>query len=227
MEARTLEHRHAAARRLVMTSVVFVALYAACNQLTSARRDIGQAVFDWERAIPFVPWTIVPYLSIIGFFVASFFVGRDRAALDRHVGALLLDLGVSIVLYAAFPLRFMFERPELDGAFGALFQLLSATDLPYNRAPSLHISVLVILWFRLAPLLGGWQRRALDAWFLLIGLSVLTTWQHHCIDVPAGAAVGLACVRAVSPAGRRVLQRALSAAAAMRPAFRRLSLPAA
>ena len=29
----------------------------------------------------------------------------------------------------------------VDGALGVLFQLLSAVDLPYNRTPSLHISV--------------------------------------------------------------------------------------
>lgn len=199
-----------AALRLGLTALVFVTLYALCNQLTSARQDIGQGVFDWERAIPFVPWTIVPYLSILGFFGLSFFVGRDRKALDRHMAALMIDLLISIVCYALFPLRFMFQRPELDGVFGLLFQLLSATDLPYNRAPSLHISVLVILWVRFAPLLAGWKRLALDGWFALIGLSVLTTYQHHSIDVPAGLAVGALCITLTSGRVREVAAWLLS-----------------
>jgi membrane-associated phospholipid phosphatase len=37
---------------------------------------------------------------------------------------------------------------------------------------------------------GPW-RFALHVWFALIALSVLTTYQHHVIDIPAGAAVGL------------------------------------
>lgn len=200
MSARTISPRLAAAR-LAATSLVFAALYAACNRITSLRADIGHGVFDWEHAIPFVPWTLVPYLSIFGFFALSFFVGREREALDRHIAALALDLVVSISCFAAFPLRFGFERPEVDGLLGSLFQLLNAVDLPYNRAPSLHISVLVILWARFAPLATGWQRGLLQLWFGLIGISVLTTWQHHVIDVAAGAAVGLLCLLATSAHG--------------------------
>ena len=178
----------------LLVSAAFAVAYGVANRLTSARSDIGRGVFDWERAIPFVDWTIVPYLSICAFFAASFFVGSGRDALGRHVTRLLLALGLSLVCYAAFPLRFTFERPTTSGALGALFALLSAVDLPYNRAPSLHISVLVILWVRFAPLWGGLRRVALGAWFGLIALSVLTTYQHHVIDLPAGAAVGLLCV---------------------------------
>ena len=104
----------------------------------------------------------------------------------------------------------MFQRPELDGLVGLLFQLLSATDLPYNRAPSLHISVLVILWVRFAPLLAGWKRWALDGWFALIALSVLTTYQHHTIDVPAGAAVGALCLALTSRRMQAAWARLLS-----------------
>lgn len=175
---------------------VFAAAYWLANRLTSVRSDVGRGVFEWERAIPFVSWTIVPYLSICGFFVLSFFVGREPTELQRHARRLLLALAVSLVCYAAFALRFHFERPATDGLTGALFALLSAFDLPYNRAPSLHVSVLLILWARLSPHAHGMWRLGLAAWFALIGLSVLTTYQHHVIDVPAGLLVGALCVAA-------------------------------
>jgi hypothetical protein len=192
-EARDPSLRQAAAR-LASLSLGFALLYWLSNRLTSIRNDIGDGVFEWERAIPFVEWTIVPYLSICAFFVLSFFIDRDAAELDRHVRRLWLALLISVACYAAFPLRFAFERPLTTGLTGLLFSALSAFDQPYNRAPSLHISVLLILWVRFAGHVTGWRLAALGAWFALIGVSVLTTYQHHVIDVPAGLALGGLCI---------------------------------
>ena len=41
-------------------------------------------------------------------------------------------------------MRFAFERPATEGLVGLAYQGLSAFDRPYNRAPSLHIAVLVL-----------------------------------------------------------------------------------
>lgn len=175
-------------------SVVFSAAYGAANGLTHRRADIGSAVFDWERAIPFIDWTIVPYLSICVFFAASFFICRDRAELAAHVRRILAVLALSLACYALWPLRFTFERPATSGIPGMLFELLHAFDLPYNRAPSLHVSLVVILWALYGDVLRGAVRWAVGAWFVGIALSVLTTYQHHLIDVPAGALAGACCV---------------------------------
>jgi hypothetical protein len=210
------------ALRLVVVSTIFIAAYALANQLTGLRSDVGQGVFEFERAIPFVPWTIVPYLSVMGFYAASFFVG-DREALDRHARCILINLALSLVCYALVPLRFQFERPMPEGVYGALFSLLGACDLPYNRAPSLHISVLLILWVRLLPFVPARWQGLLHGWFTLIGVSVLTTYQHHLIDIPAGLAVGAISLFLSSPAAaaglaglRARLQAAACAAAPAR-----------
>lgn len=191
---------------LATVSLVFVLAYRVCNHLTSLRQDVGRGVFDWERAIPFVEWTIVPYLSICAFFALSFFVDCDRDRLAQHAARLLLALVLALVCYAAFPLRFTFERPPTTGWTGWLFGALAAFDLPYNRAPSLHISVLTILWVRFAPWARGWRGGLLHAWFAAIAASVLTTYQHHVIDVPAGLAVGALCIACIG--GRRSRQAA-------------------
>jgi hypothetical protein len=192
--------RMAPAPLCALVTLTFATVYSLINRWTSARGTIGHGVFDWERSIPFIEWTIVPYLSICVFFAWSFFVDRDRDELARHVARLLLALALSVACYAAFPLRFMFERPPTTGTIGLMFDLLSAVDLPYNRAPSLHISVLLILWVRFAPRLARWRRVGLHLWFASIALSVLTTYQHHVIDVPAGLLVGWLCV-ALTPRG--------------------------
>jgi membrane-associated phospholipid phosphatase len=184
--------RMLATQCLLALGAVYLSSYWLANQLTHLRTDIGTTVFEWERAIPFVEWTIIPYLSIVLFFVASFFVGQRnedyRADLKTHVTRLALVLAISLVCFALVPLRYTFERPVTTGFTGLMFDALQTFDRPYNRAPSLHISVLVILWARFAACVFGWRRYAMALWFALIGVSVLTTYQHHAIDVPAGAA---------------------------------------
>ena len=217
--------------RLAWLTTVFAVLYRWSTHDTDGRGDVGRGVFGWERAIPFIDWTVLPYLSICVFFVASFFLCRDKAALDRHSLRLLLALGISLLCYALLPLRFNFERPATTGALGLLFDGLSAFDMPYNRAPSLHISVLVLLWVRYAPFVRGALRLALQGWFVLIGVSVLTTYQHHVIDVPAGLAVGLLCVALVRerrrPAQRVVHRRVQPIAWAASTSLRTASVSSA
>ena len=190
---------------LLATSLAYIALYGLSNQLTRLRADVGLGVFAWESAIPFVGWTIVPYLSIVAFFALSFFTDPDPRELRRHVLRLALVLVVSVICYALFPLQFTFARPPTHGAIGVLFDALSLFDLPYNRAPSLHIGVLAVLWVRVPRAVDGCARAALHAWFALIAVSVLTTYQHHVMDVPAGAALGAIVI--VLTARRRALRR--------------------
>jgi membrane-associated phospholipid phosphatase len=188
------DQRAAALGAFAAVSLLYCIAYVLANQLTHARIDVGTAVFAWERSIPFMAWTIVPYLSIVPFFAASFLVCRDRAELHAHVRRVLAVLALSLACFALWPLRFTFERPSVEGALGALFELLHLADLPYNRAPSLHVSVVVILWAVYGARLRGAWRSVAGLWFGLIGLSVLTTYQHHVIDVPAGLIAGWFCV---------------------------------
>jgi protein-tyrosine phosphatase len=91
-------------------------------------------------------------------------------------------------------LKFSFDRPASEGIFGLMFDALAGFDRPFNQAPSLHISLLIVLWALYAKRLSGPALWLLHAWFLLIGVSVLTTYQHHFVDIPTGTLVGLLCL---------------------------------
>lgn len=184
----------------------FFATYGLANWLASRREDVGSIVFAWESAIPFVPWTIVPYWSIDLFYGLSLLICATRRELDRHAYRLLAAQVVSVICFVAFPLRFSFDRPEADGLYGALFAALGSFDKPYNQAPSLHISLLVLIWARLAAhARPSWLRAVLHGWMALVGVSVLTTYQHHFIDIPTGLAVGFAILWAIPDEGRSPL----------------------
>ena len=183
-----------AALWLLFLGPFFFATYGLATWLTAQRPEVGSVVFAWEHAIPFVPWTIVPYWTIDLFYGLSLFVCADRRELDTHAKRLLTAQVVAVVSFVALPLRFTFDRPETGGVFGDLFRVLTAFDQPFNQAPSLHIALLVILWALFAQKVRGVARVVLHAWFALIGVSVLTTWQHHFIDLPTGALLGFFCL---------------------------------
>ncbi len=101
---------------------------------------------------------------------------------------------ICVTCFILWPLTISFNRPELPGVFGGMFDLLMGFDKPFNQAPSLHIALLVVLWTRFAAHLHSRWLPFLHIWFALIAVSVLTTWQHHFIDLPTGALVGFFCL---------------------------------
>ena len=173
----------------------FFATYGFATWATAQRAHVGALVFDWERMIPFLPWSIVPYWSIDLLYGLSLFTCTDRRELDTHAKRLLTAQVIAVCCFLLFPLTFTFERPVSEGMFGRLFQVLGLFDRPFNQAPSLHVALLVILWAQYARVVGGKASRlVLHGWFALIGVSIVTTWQHHFIDIPTGALLGFFCV---------------------------------
>lgn len=179
-----------AALWLAFLAPFFYVSYGCANWLASQRPDVGSILFAWERQIPFLAWTIIPYWSINLFYGLSLFVTKSREEVDRLGRRLLTAQIIAVFCFIAFPLRVAFGRPDTSGLTGFLFDALTAFDRPFNQAPSLHIALLVILWvhyLRHAPRRWQWL---LHGGGTLIGLSVLTTYQHHFIDVPTGALLG-------------------------------------
>jgi protein-tyrosine phosphatase len=184
-----------AALWLAFLAPFFYVTYGAANWLAASRHDVGSYVFGWERQVPFLAWTIVPYWSINAFYGLSLFVCATRAELDTHGKRLLTAQVVAVACFVLFPLRFSFAHPAVSGGVsGFLFEALGSFDKPFNQAPSLHIALLVILWALYAKHVPRWALPPLHLWFALIGASVLTTYQHHFIDVPTGALLGFACL---------------------------------
>ena len=175
-------------------SLFFFASYNFANWLTSQRQDVPSLFFSWEHSIPLCPWTIVPYWSIDLMYGLAILLTSSWQSLKTLGLRLLTAQMVCIICFLLFPLKFYFDRPVLNGFFGLLFDILMGFDKPFNQAPSLHITLLVILWQFYAQYFRRLGRYILHFWCFLIALSVLTTWQHHFFDIPTGLWVGCLCI---------------------------------
>ncbi|HET8881381.1 MAG TPA: phosphatase PAP2 family protein [Solimonas sp.] len=194
---------------LLLLAPGFLAVYGGANLYTAqlAPEKIGEIGMAWEQAIPFWPWTILPYFSIDLLYLISPFVCLTRQELRTHVLRFVLVTVISAGCFVLFPLRFGHARPEVDGIPGLLFDVLSHVDQPFNQAPSLHIGLLVVL--------GSCYRRHCPPrwrWLLYLVLtsiacSVLTTWQHHFLDVPTGLAVGIVVCWLIQPSSEFAAHR--------------------
>ena len=175
--------------KLALVGALFYTSYGLSNRYAASLAYVPEIAFAWERNIPFWAWTIVPYWSLNLMYAAAFFLCRDVREQNRYVARLVSAQIVATTCFMLFPLHFGWPKPPTDGLWGWLFDSLVAFDLPYNQAPSLHIALSIIIgafyWTRFPKI-----RLPILLWQNLIALSVLTTYQHHFIDVPTGALLG-------------------------------------
>jgi protein-tyrosine phosphatase len=175
-------------------SVLFLIVYGSCNWITTRQTNVGTVFFEWERNIPFVPFFILPYMSIDLFFVVAPFLcrtDRELSILAKRIAAAIVIAGICFLL---FPLRFAFPQSHVDGLLGALFDWFRGMDAPHNLLPSLHAAFTLILgdiYFRHTR---GFTRVAILTWFVLIALSPVLTYQHHVIDIAGGFVLAGYCL---------------------------------
>ena len=174
-------------------SILFLIVYGGCNWISAHRSNVGSFYFEWERGIPFVPFFILPYMSIDLFFVAAPFLCRsdgELATLTKRIATAIIVAGICFLL---FPLRFAFPRPHTNGWLGALFDWFRGMDAPYNLLPSLHAALMLVLADVYLRNTRGLVRIAIITWFILIALSPVLTYQHHLIDIVGGFVLAAFC----------------------------------
>jgi hypothetical protein len=182
---------------LIFLGPFFFLTYNFSNAAASHRAHVPTLMFPWERHIPFIGWTILPYWSSDLLYALSLGICRTRLELDLHAKRLLAIQVFSVACFLSFPLRCAFPWPSVGGWEGDLFNALHTFDQPFNQAPSLHVALAAILWMRFRTHTTGPLRVALAAWFCLVAASTLTTWQHQFIDIPTGAWAGLMVMAAL------------------------------
>jgi hypothetical protein len=171
---------------------------------SAAQTDTQMA---WEtRHIPFWPGWL--YVYLFPYALAPFLLGiLPWPTFVWYIKRGLLILGVSLIFFALYPTKTV--RPPVDkvgdGWTATFYRAMVATDdPPANAAPSLHVSLTCLLALALLRDFPRWWPVTIIG-IGLVWLATLLTWQHHLIDVAAGAILGLVFgVRGVpSPAAKR------------------------
>ena len=183
--------RSTAAWTAASLSLLFVIVYKSTNWLASQHSDLSAWYYEWESYIPFVPWTVIPYMSIDLLFIAAPFFCRTRnelRTLSRQIVFATLTAGAFFLL---LPLEMAGPRPLPHDWTRPIFQFLHGFDQPHNLFPSLHITFRTILAVHYARHTTGLWRWASHLWFSLIGFSTLLTYQHHFVDVAGGFVLAL------------------------------------
>ncbi len=110
-----------AAAWLVFLVPLFYATYGFANWWATTRVSVPSVAFDWERMVPFWPWTIFPYWTINVFYALSLFLSRSKHTLDRHALRLMTATLAACGCFIAWPLHFSHGQPQVDGSPAFLF----------------------------------------------------------------------------------------------------------
>ncbi|PIF47445.1 protein-tyrosine phosphatase [Chryseobacterium sp. 52] len=168
-----------------LCAFVFMIVYNFATWYTLRLEKVPSFVFDFEKYIPFLPWSIIPYMTSGIFFCLVFFLCTDREQLKVLTKRMLFSTVTAGLCFIIFPLRFSLIKPETEGSiFSSSFQFLKVFDSPFNQSPSLHIAFAFIFW----TVFRDFKKfRSLSMlWLIVLGISTLTTYQHHFIDIISG-----------------------------------------
>jgi membrane-associated phospholipid phosphatase len=190
----------------------FLLIYGGADALNVHRAVRVPVHFDWELVIPFVPETVLIYMSIYLLFLAAPFVLRDREkflALSITLNTVILVAGICFVLVPAEP---AFAPPKSLGAFPGLFRFADWLNLTTNLVPSLHVALSVGCVAAFATRAGSIGKAVLWTWAAATAASTLLTHQHHVVDVVAGFALAGAAFKFIyGPLATRPVERSAPA----------------
>jgi membrane-associated phospholipid phosphatase len=188
-------HLRFAALISVAGIVWFLLVYGGCDAFTAQRTLRVRIHLDRELQFPFIPETVLVYMTIYLLFAGAPFILRQRReflALALTLDAIILVAGIAFLLV---PARLAFPPPENLGALPNLFRFADRLNLTYNLLPSLHVALSVACIAAYAPRTGPVGRVLLWLWGSAIAVSTLLTHQHHILDVVAGWALAVGASR--------------------------------
>jgi hypothetical protein len=122
----------------LQVSLVFFPVYLGCAAVTAARGSHWHPYASWELSIPFVPFMIVPYLSMFVLFVIPPFQ-LDELQLRSLTARLIVASLLGGLVFLALPAEMGFVTHDDAGRWQGIYSALYRIDGPFNTIPSFHV----------------------------------------------------------------------------------------
>lgn len=180
-------------RKRILWFIVFFVIGGVIYMFLNGRAGLVGAhniQFDFEKHIPFMPWTIFVYYLIAPYIAAAVLIEKYKEFLKIILGFWIIVF-ISASVFYFFPTTM--PRPEITekGIMWTLFKALHYVDGPNNLFPSGHVSltcyIAFVIWHLRSRFIGILSAIVAAA----ICLSTLTVKQHTVLCVAGGFIVGL------------------------------------
>lgn len=169
--------------------------YCLPNALNTLRPCTMAWAASWESSIPYLGWTLLPYLSMNPLYAYCPFRCESRAELRTLVRRLAAAIGVAATFFILWPTRLPESKPDPVTELDRVFYRLANIDFPNNCFPSLHVAFAIIMASVYMRPFTGVLRWAVGGWFAMIALSTVLARQHFVLDASAGLVLGWASCR--------------------------------
>ena len=163
----------------------------------------AHVALPFETAIPFVPWTLVFYLTITPLLCLAPFIFRTPERLLPLFATMMAEVTIAGVVFCLYPVELSFSPQDATPAEAFLLKLADMAALQYNCVPSLHVALAVTAAWAYLKVGGSGWRFFVSAWAAGIVASTLLAHQHHIIDLAAGAVLTVLAIAIVPPLVRR------------------------
>ena len=178
---------------VLLLALFNTAVYGWLNQVHYlAPRELPLGVVD--RALPFWPWTIFPYMALLFSDILLPPLIGDRAVFRRVVAGFLISIAIDAAFWALMPT--VYPRPPAPAGTSVsahVYNALMGLDSPANCFPSAHISLPTVTCWGLSRQFPR-ARALIWGGFALLSLTILTTKQHYFADLVSGLASGAVAV---------------------------------
>jgi membrane-associated phospholipid phosphatase len=173
----------------------FELIYGGADWVTGRHTYRVRLHLDAEVRIPFVPASVLGYLSTYLLLAAPPFVLRSRRELQALAATLLAVILAAGVCFLIVPAEPAFPPLGESGVWDGLVRFAKWVARTHNYAPSLHVALSVVCVAVYARHAGRVGRVLLWLWAAGIAASTLLLHQHYLVDVVTGLLLGLAGVR--------------------------------